>query len=81
MPQEPRTSHKEVVSGHLDDRENTGQELEDCQFLLLLLNGKVMLLDLSLLEFGTKRYSANHQENYLFLTAKAEQKHLAVRNC
>lgn len=29
MPQEPRTSHKEVVSGHLDNGENTSQETED----------------------------------------------------
>jgi len=27
MPQEPRTSHKAVVSGHLDDGENIGQEI------------------------------------------------------
>lgn len=76
-------SHKEAVSGHLDDGENTSQEIEDCQFLLLLLNGEAMLLDLvdlCILQFSMKRRSANHQENYLLLTTKAEQKHLVVRN-
>lgn len=38
------------------------------------------LVDLCILEFGINRYSANHQENELFLTAKAEQNHLVVRN-
>lgn len=74
-------SHKEVVSGHLDDGENTSQEKD--LFLLLLLKGKAKVLglvDLCILEFGINRHSANHEENSLFLTAKAEQEHLIIRN-
>lgn len=83
-------SHKAVVSGHLDDGENTSQEVNGKQtvlgyFFFLLLNGKAMLLDLvytvdlCTLEFGINSYSVNHQKNKLFHTAKAEQMHSVIR--
>lgn len=50
MPQEPRTSHKEAVSDHLDDGENTSQQIEEGKqpisgyINILLFNGKAVLL-------------------------------------